>query len=70
VTRVVSIFKNKPPAYYAYQRPGPASEGARLMLTCMGLHWFPALQCWTNAPDNWMLEQVQVLLNQHDRRHF
>jgi len=34
------------------------------MLTCMGLHWFPALQCWTNAPDNWMLEQVQVLLNQ------
>ena len=68
MTRVVSIFKNKAPVYYAYRRSGPASEGARLMLTYMGLHWFPALKCWTNAPDNWMQEQVQVLLNQYDRR--
>ncbi|OUS13964.1 hypothetical protein A9Q89_00365 [Gammaproteobacteria bacterium 53_120_T64] len=70
MTCIVSIFKNQSPSYYAYRRPGPVSEGACLMLTCMGLHWFPALQCWTNAPDDWREEQVQILLNQHDRRRF
>ncbi|PCJ34685.1 MAG: hypothetical protein COA75_12950 [Cellvibrionales bacterium] len=70
MTSVVSIFKNKAPAYYAYRRPGPVSEGVRLMLSCMGLHWFPALKCWTNAPDDWIQEQVQVLLSQYDGRRF
>jgi hypothetical protein len=70
VTRVVSIFKNKPPVYYAYRRSGPVSEGAQLMLTCMGLHWFPALQCWTNAPESWAREQVQVLLKQRNARGY
>ncbi len=61
---VVSIFKNKAPAYRVYRPDTLLSPGGKLMLQRMGMRWFEDLKCWTNAPDSWGRKQIEVLLAQ------
>lgn len=63
MAEVISINKKRQPPYIAYQWPGPLSEGAALMLSRMGLRQCVELQCWTNAPEHWTLDQVRILLS-------
>lgn len=60
---VIPINRKRQPTYLAYPWPTALSEGAALVLSRMGLHQCAELQCWTNAPEHWTLDQVRVLLS-------
>lgn len=63
MAEVISINKKRQPSYIAYLWPEPLSEGTALMLGRMGLRRCVELQCWTNAPEHWTLDQVRILLS-------